>query len=271
MRERVQAQVALAAAGAVLVCLGTLASRNPWLAAGSMAVVAFCVLFAGVVSSVLAGASTSLLLAFILPVSLASPTSTIPDRLLGWGMASAAAIAAIVVLWPAPARGPLRAPAVAACRALAARLRSEVAYVLGGEGSPSADAHDEVVAAADAAVGALHGGFLATPYRPTGLSTPARTIVRLVDELNWLNAILQARLLPGAGTVGRSTCAVKSAAAQALDRGADLLEMPRGDPEPLRAALVGAAARPRHDGAQRDHAAARDRIARRPSRAAASS
>ena len=44
--------------------------------------------------------------------------------------------------------------------------------------------------------------------------------------------------MPGSGTVGRSTCAVKSAAAQALERGADLLEMPRGDPEPLRSALA---------------------------------
>ena len=239
MRERLQAQAALALAGAVFVCAGTLASRNPWLAAAAMAVVAFGVLFAGVVSSVLASASTSLLLAFILPVSHASPASTIPDRLIGWGMASAAALVAIAVLWPAPTRGPLRAPAVAACRALAARLRSEVAFVLGGGDAPSAAAHEEAISRAEAAVAALHGGFLATPYRPTGLSTPARTIVRLVDELNWLNGVLQSRPVPGAGTVGLSTCAVKTAAAQALERGADLLETPGASPDALRNALAG--------------------------------
>jgi len=237
MRERLQAQATLALAGGVLVCVGTLASRDPWLAAIAMAVVAFCVLFAGVVSSVLAGASTSLLLAFILPVSLAGTASSIPDRLAGWGMAAAVSLVAIALLWPAPARGPLRAPAVATCRALAARLRSEAAYMLGEAGAPSAEKHAEVVAAADAAVGELHRAFLATPYRPTGLSTPARTIVRLVDDLNWLNAIVQSRPLPGAGTLGRATCAVKAAAAVALERGADLLEAPAGDPEELRSAL----------------------------------
>jgi uncharacterized membrane protein YccC len=235
MRERLQAQAALAFAGAVFVCLGTLASRNPWLAAASMALVAFAVLFAGVVSSVLASASTSLLLAFILPVSQASPASTIPDRLMGWGLASGAALVAIAVLWPAPTRSPLRAPAIAASRALAARLRAEVAHLRGE--APSPEQHEQAIAAATAAVAALHRGFLATPYRPTGLSTPARTIVRLVDELNWLNGVMQSRPLPGAGPVGLATCGVKAAAAGALERGADLLEAPAASPEPLRAAI----------------------------------
>ena len=52
--------------------------------------VAFAVIFSGVASSVLAGATTSLLLAFILPVSLTGPVSSIPDRLAGWGLAAGA-------------------------------------------------------------------------------------------------------------------------------------------------------------------------------------
>ena len=59
IRERVEAQGALALVGAVFVCVATLASRNAWLAAVAMALVAFGVLFAGVVSSVLASASTA--------------------------------------------------------------------------------------------------------------------------------------------------------------------------------------------------------------------
>jgi hypothetical protein len=73
MRARLLAQAALAVTGAIFVCLGTLFSQSAWLAAVAMALVAFGVLFAGVVSSVLAGATTSLLLAFILPVSLSGP------------------------------------------------------------------------------------------------------------------------------------------------------------------------------------------------------
>src|ERR1700684_2172813 len=65
MRERLPDQVALIATGAVFVVLGTLASRADWLAALGMLVVAFFVLFAGVVSSALARASTSLLVGIL--------------------------------------------------------------------------------------------------------------------------------------------------------------------------------------------------------------
>src|SRR5229473_3523630 len=189
MAERLQAEAALAVTGGVFVCLATLASQTVWLAAIAMAVVGFGVIFAGVVSSVLAGATTALLLAFILPVSLAGPVSSVPDRLAGWGMAGGAALAAVALLWPAPARDPLRSALIIACRALGARLRSEVAYLLSGEDRQFALDRDHAAGQANDAVKALHRAFLATPYRPTGLSTAARTVVRLVDEVTWLNTI----------------------------------------------------------------------------------
>src|SRR6266446_1820971 len=130
MVQRLQAQAALVVVGGVFVCVGTLASQIVWLAAAAMAVVGFGVMFAGVVSSVLAGAATALLLAFILPVSLAAPVSSVPDRLAGWGMAGGAALAAVALLWPAPARDPLRGAVITVCRALAARLRAEIASML---------------------------------------------------------------------------------------------------------------------------------------------
>jgi len=216
MRERLEAEAALAAAGALLVCLGTLTSRSTALAAITMAIVAFAVIFSGVVSSVLAGATTSLLLAFILPVSLPGPVSSIPDRLAGWGIASGAALIAITVLWPAPVRNPLRSAAVNAIRALAARLRSP---------------DDASVAGASEAVESLHALFFATPYRPTGLSTSARTLVRLVDELRWLNDIV-VRTPPRMPKDAR-VHAVKCAAALVLERGADLLDDPRRSPNEL--------------------------------------
>src|SRR3954462_8085857 len=114
-----------------------------------MALVAFGVPFAGVVSSVLAGGTTSVLLAFILPVSLAGPVSSIPDRLAGWGLASGAALLAIGLLWPAPERNPRRTAAIEACRALARRLHAEVAGDLGGGSASSAGRPDAAVAHAD--------------------------------------------------------------------------------------------------------------------------
>ena len=234
LRARLQAQAALAATGAVFICVGTVVSRSAWLGALAMGLVGFGVLFAGVVSSVLASATVALLLAFILPVALPGPLSSIPDRLAGWGLAAAASFAAISLLWPAPTREPLRGAAITACRALAARLRTEARFLLGGAGAPSVDERDESIERADAAVAGLHRTFFRTPYRPTGLSTSARAVVRLVDEIGWLNAIVVQKPRSAEGlTVDGAACAVRAAAATLLDRGADLLEEPGRPTEQL--------------------------------------
>ncbi len=239
MRERLQAQAALAVVGGVFICLGTLASRSTWLAVVTMALVGFGVLFAAVISSVLAAATTSLLLAFILPVSLPGPASSIPDRLAGWGIASGAALLAVAFLWPAPASHPLRGLTIDACRALAGRLRADVAYIrCGDRGALNVD-HDAAIAGANAAVGTMHRAFFATSYRPTGLGTPARMVVRLVDELIWLNAIVvQSPPRPNRSGAYRAACPVRSGAASVLECGADLLATRSGRSEALHAALA---------------------------------
>jgi uncharacterized membrane protein YccC len=236
--ERLEAQAGLAAVCCVFICLGTLASRTTWLAAVAMAVVGFGVLFAGVISSTLVGASTSLLLAFILPVSLPGPVSSIPDRVAGWGLAAVAGLIAIAVLWPAPGRAPVRGAAIAACRALAARLRADIAYVLGGYDSTTEEDHAAAVAAADQAVQALHQVFFATPYRPTGLTTSARAVVRLVDELQWLNRVVLRTAPRRHQTVNVHACAVKTAAASALESVAELLDAPRAPVQGLQTAVA---------------------------------
>jgi uncharacterized membrane protein YccC len=238
MRDRLRAQAMLAVACGVLISLGTLVSGTTWLAAATMAVVGFGVLFAGVVSSVLAGATTTLLLAFILPVSLPGTVASIPDRLAGWGLASGLSLLAIALLWPAPSRDPVRTAAIAACRALSARLRAEVDHVLCGGTERSEARHAAAIAEADRAVGALHAAFFATPYRPTGLSTAARAVVRLVDELRWLNElVLQALPRPHPVPGDARACIVKSAAASSLAEAADLLDAPARSPAALHAAL----------------------------------
>lgn len=243
LRERVQALATLAVAGAVLVCLGTLASEPVWLSAVAMALVALVVLFAGSVSSVSASASTALLLAFILPVTLPGTAASLGPRLLGWGIASVVCIVAVTALWPAPTREPLRRPAVEAIRALGARLRAESAFLLGDQDPALAADRDRTTAEAEADVAALHEAFLAAPYRPTGLSTSARTIVRLVDELTWLDSVMaqydryatRRSAVPGATHAAAWT--VKSAAADVLDEGALVLAQQGGDPSDLEAAL----------------------------------
>ncbi len=226
-RERAAAQLALVLTGAAFVCLGTLVSRSIWLATLGMLIVAFLVLFAGVVSSVLAGASTSLLLGFILPTTLVGPVSSIPDRLEGWLLAGAVSIVAITVLWPAPTRDPLRGLAAQACQLLALRLEAGVDYILGRS---ELNVLQAAVSDSDDAVARLRTGFFGTPYRPTGLTTSARTVVRLVDELVWLNTILDRSPIgahPQSPDV--AVCSVKTAAAGVLARGATLLREPDHD------------------------------------------
>ncbi|MGD0196952.1 MAG: FUSC family protein [Solirubrobacteraceae bacterium] len=223
LRDRVRDQAALVLACGAFVALGTVASQHTWSAAVAMAVVAFAVLFAGVVSSVIAGATTSLLLSFILPVSLPGPASEIPDRLAGWGLAGGVSLLAITLLWPAPARNPVRAAAIDACRALAACLRAEIDFVGGGDDEPYRGA----VGKADSAISRLQNAFFATPYRPSGLTTDARAVIRLVDELRWLSSIVEhAAPSQRPARPRREVMSVKGAVADVLERAGELLDAP---------------------------------------------
>ena len=236
-RQRLEAHLTLSVVGGGFVCLGTLASHHAVVAAIGMALVGFAVLFSGVVSSVLAGAATSLLIAFILPVTTLGPNAAIPARLAGWGLASAAAIIAVTVLWPAPERHPLRVSAVAAARLLGARLRAETAFFRGEAGRSLAEL-EQASAKARSEVTRMQGGFYGSAYRPTGLGSPDRALVRLVDELGWLSSIADgAPADDAAHAPAHSVLAVESALAELLEAGSVLLEAPRGHGSDLGAEL----------------------------------
>ncbi|NUR63510.1 MAG: FUSC family protein [Catenulispora sp.] len=230
MVERLRAQVGLAVAWAVLICVGTLVARVTWLAVGTTLVVAFAVLFSGVVSSVLAGSATALLLAFVLPVATPAPLAQLPDRLLGAGLAALAALPAITLLWPRPVADPLSAPAVRVCRAAAEFLRADDVAAGAGQSSETAEYRAAVDRAATAHADLLKA-FAATPYRPTGLSTTSRTLVRLVDELSWLYTVLTDQPTYDAEPPNCDPAArvARLAVADVLDRTADLLTDLSGD------------------------------------------
>lgn len=99
MHVRLSAQTGLVLSGAVLVCLGTLASQVIWVAAAATLAIVSTLLFVGVVSSVLASATTALLVSFILPVTMPGSVSSIPDRLGGWLLGGATSLIAIAVRW----------------------------------------------------------------------------------------------------------------------------------------------------------------------------
>ncbi|GIF73980.1 FUSC family protein [Asanoa siamensis] len=232
MRERIQAELGLILVGGVLIAVGTLISPHVWLAAPVILLIAFLILFSGVVSSVLAGAGVALLLAVILAVSLPAGPSQVVPRLAGWGLAAGASLLAVRFLWPAPVRDPLRPLIVAACRALAETLHAG-ARIWRHDGL-SHERYTALVDRADAAVTALHRSFLATPTRPTGLTSSARTRVRLVDELAWIRDIARHRAARTPGS--EAVTAAKDAAADLLDEAAALLERPDTTPDALHAA-----------------------------------
>lgn len=238
MVQRLRAHLGLAVAWAALICLGTAVADETWLAVALMVVVGFLVLFAGVVSSVLAGASTALLLAFILPVTSPAPFSELPDRLAGAGLAAVASMLAIALMWPRPAADPLSAPAAQVCRAAARQLRTDASLLAGGPGAPSTGQCRATADEACAAAANLRTVFDATPYRPTGLSTSSRATVRLVDELTWLSGILadSAPSPDGHPECDADARFVRRAAAALLDEVAALLDAPDGSPDGLHSA-----------------------------------
>jgi MFS family permease len=173
---RLGAYVVLAVAGAGLISLGTLLASPDWLAVLAMAVIAFAVLFAGVVSSVVNGGTSAALLAFILAVLLPSLRADLPARLAGWGIACAVAIPVALFVWPPQDQNILRARTAALCRALATMLRLD----------PPAPGEPDRLVAMRRAARDLRGAFRTSTARTTALSTGARLLVRLVDEVEWL-------------------------------------------------------------------------------------
>ncbi|MBO0708019.1 MAG: FUSC family protein, partial [Candidatus Dormibacteraeota bacterium] len=234
IQDRVLAQPALILTQLVLITAGTLAGHALWLAVPLTLVVAFAVIFAGVVSSVLANATTALLLAFILPVTLSSSPETLPLSLLGWSFAGALSLIAITLLWPLPAREPLRDLTARACELLGRRLRAEVEYRAGGRTESLGRLRDQAVTEARAGVDRLRTTFFSAPYRPAGLATSTRAVLRLVDEVIWLNTVLE-RTPPGGVRYHADTSvrAVKVAASEVLERCADLLEQPEAGADEL--------------------------------------
>ena len=182
-RSRFVAYVVLAFGGAANIVVGTLCSRNAWLAAGAMAVVGFVILFSGVINGYFAAGATSAILTFVLPVTIAAPVSALPSRLEGWALAAGAGICAHMLLWPARPPAALRADAARACRSLA-----DLA-------DPSVPREPSAAAARDAVAG-LRRRFLATPHRPAGPTGPTAALASLVDELDWLLSFL----VPKAGS-----------------------------------------------------------------------
>jgi uncharacterized membrane protein YccC len=177
-RTRLLAYLGLGCVGAMFITLGTLCSRSPWLGAGVMAAVGFATLFSGVFSGYVSAAATGAILTFVLAVTIPAASSAILDRLEGWGLASGAAICAVMLLWPLRRRGDLQREAAGAVRSVAELLDADVEQA------------GERARLAREAVDGLGRRFLGTQHRPTGPTGPMAALASLPDELDWLLSFL---------------------------------------------------------------------------------
>ena len=202
-RSRLLAYLGLGCVGALFITVGTLTSRTPWIGAVVMGAVGFATLFSGVLGGYVSAAATGAILTFVLPVTIPAPSSAIPDRLEGWGIAVGAGICAVMFLWPPRRRADLQRAAAETLRAVADHL----------DGSAPADT-------ARRAVDALGRRFLGSQHRPTGPTAPMAALASIPDELDWLLSFLSPALEPAS----MEDAEAMAAAADALRASADRLE-----------------------------------------------
>ncbi|MFG2882597.1 FUSC family protein [Streptomyces sp. NPDC048297] len=234
MRERMTSQSTLVVVSTILICLGSLTDQFVWLAVAATFLASFLILFLGVISSMLAGATTSLLISFVLPATFTGSVSSIPDRVVGWSMGGAATVVATAVLWPAPNSEPLRTSVTRACTLLARRLRVEVDCIGSWFSPVHTDALNAAIQDATTGVADLRNSFFSTPHRPTGLSTESRALVRLVDQVIWLDEVLEQVPPRNQRPLSEGVvCEVKLAAAELLECGAALLVSSTTAPQSL--------------------------------------
>jgi uncharacterized membrane protein YccC len=225
-RMRLLAYLATLAAGCVTISIGTLCCHSTWLAVAVMFLFGFGILFAGVIDGYIAAASLVLILTFVIAAMVEASASEIPDRLAGWGLAGLFSLVAIFFIWPARPPDGLRRGGAAALDALADLLdgmASSLAVGLASDaeeerlGALSATAYEKVVAARNA--------FVSLPHRPSGAGGRTAAFGRLVDDLDWFDALAREQPAPGWVSDGFAPerAAVETAVPAALRRAAERL------------------------------------------------
>ena len=179
-REKLIAHATLAVAGSVLLSIGTAVTSSTVAAALVTVPVTFAVFFAGVLGPNAASGTLGAMLSYVLPAASPGTVSMIPDRLLGWWMASVCGTAAVLLLSPRPEGDPLRAATARSARELARQL-GEALRGKGGE---------QGIEACIAAKHDLLALFSATPLRPLGLGATDQALANVIELLEWCTSLV---------------------------------------------------------------------------------
>ena len=182
-RARLVAYLLLTACGAVLISLGTVLSGNAWIAAAGMAVVAFAIVFGGVLGGYVAAGGLAASLSFVLAVAVHDDAAAIPSRIAGWGLAGAACTVAALFLWPRHERSRLKRLIEEAIDAAVALVDATLTPGV------SATALESLSRASTEAMVAMRRFYRSMPYRPAGPTAHDQAIAYLVEELSWFHAL----------------------------------------------------------------------------------
>ncbi|MBN9623568.1 MAG: FUSC family protein [Actinobacteria bacterium] len=226
-RARLLAYLAVLAAGCVTIALGTLCSHTTWLAVVVMALVGFAILFAGVIDGYLAAASLVLILTFVLAAMVPADLGELPDRLAGWGLAGLFSLAAIFLLWPSRPPDRVRRGVAVAVEALAALLEAMGTAARAG-GRPTALEEERLGELSEAAYetnAKARNAFVAIPHRPSGVGARTAAVGRLIDDLDWTEALAREEPAPASVSAGFAAerDAVEAVVPAALRRAAERL------------------------------------------------
>jgi uncharacterized membrane protein YccC len=181
-KDKTVAHLGLAIAGSVALSIGTLASGHWYFAAIATLVVAFIIFFGGAISPNAAAGTNAALLAFVLPVASPGGASTIPDRLLGWWMASVIGTIAVLALATPASADRIRGSAAR----LAASLSTRLEAALNGQADSAARDREASITAKHQLIDA----FTSTPYPPTGLAIAGQALGNVAQVLEWSTALL---------------------------------------------------------------------------------
>jgi uncharacterized membrane protein YccC len=226
--SRVGAYIGLTAVGSALVVIATLLSGSVWAAAAGMAVAAFVITLCSSAGGYVAAGASAAMLAFILCVTIPASAGEIPSRLAGWGMGSAAATIAAVVLWPRRER--------AGVMALGAELARKLGRLIDAIADPASNepAHAELRSTLQSGSDAFMKRYAEMPDRPAGPTLHDQSLAYLAMELRRACEFGQelADLRSEPGVLGEDDEALAKGTARVLFDTADVLDSRTSEIDP---------------------------------------
>lgn len=179
-RDKLIANLTLAATGLVLVIIGGLLAPYLWPSVVATLAVVFCIAYAGVLRGYFGAAGMAAIVPWVLSIT-GGPTTDVAALAFGWALGGITASLAVTFLWPLRARSILRQALANGVDASAACLRA-----IWVQGSEQTAAVEKLKASAVALRGAHDGRLI----RPGGGTARDRALMLAIEEQRRLKTFI---------------------------------------------------------------------------------